>query len=135
MIMGHDIIASVRDGIAQLRRCATGQPHRLTREHLSDVNTMWQQVQLVHQRAKLTEPPRAEILKAHNTLERFNADAEITLTELNQVATTLTALLAAVKKVDDPEAWRDAETSLHIGALTKGTSPENWFGGLLKASK
>ncbi len=134
LVQGFDMLASVRQCVADVRAHFADRTTIVSRQGVSDLNMLWQQSTKVHEYARRTTPPRTEILAAHNTLERLNAHGEISLAEFNAAIATLEACIAATKDV--PQAiWREAETTLELKRTLHGQTEEHWFGGALGARK
>jgi hypothetical protein len=131
IINGHDVIRSVRAAIAGIRAQFTGGADTIDAQHLADLNMLWQQVTKVHERAGRTDPPRADILAAHNVLARLNANADIGSSEFESVVHTLERILAQVKHGVPLEIWKDAEVTLETKRIIHGSTEELWMGGVL----
>lgn len=135
LIQGYDMIDSVRNAIAVIRRQFDGSDEILPRQGLADLNMMFQQVTKVHERAGKTSPDRRDIFAAQNVLARLNADAEIKRSEFDYVVNVLQAVVASVRENVPIEVWHDVQVSMDIKQLMKGSTEELWFGGLLLANK
>jgi hypothetical protein len=134
LVQGFDLLASVRQCMADVRAHFVDRTTIVARQSLADLNMLWQQITKVHEYGACTTPPRSEILAAHNTLERLNADAEINLDEFNRAIATLEACIAATKHVPQP-VWDEANTTLELKRTLHGQTGEHWFGGALGARK
>lgn len=101
-------------------------------QDLADINLVFQQVAKVHEYAALSEPPRADVLRAHNLLARLNDSAELTNDEISTIRDTLQRTLNACYRLPR-STWESATTTAQIAQHQPGRTNEvGWFGGALK---
>jgi hypothetical protein len=133
IVMGQSMFDSVRTGMDALRSCfdEPSKHMQCASQNMSDINTMFQQLERIHHRANLLVPSVEQVRLTHNILERFNNGGEIDRNEFNQLVGTLTELVKAVKRIDNAAVWHDVENEMSIAAMVKGSTNENWFGGLI----
>ena len=118
MIQGFDVIDSVRTAVAGIRAIYEGTAATISRQHFTDLNMVWQQTTKVHEVTQRREPPRREILAAHNIMTRLNNNADVTRAEFEQVVDVLQRVLAAVRAV---RLGHRASRSRHLAKPTTKT--------------
>lgn len=131
MIQGFDIVDSVRAAINGIRAQFDGSCDVIERQHLADLNMVWQQCAKVHEKMQRREPSRREVLAAQNVLSRLNADGEIKRSEFEYLVDILQRVLAAVRKDTPVAVWRDVELTMQTKEVIHGHNGEHWFGGVL----
>ena len=132
MIQGFDVIDSLRTAVAGIRAIYDGTAATISRQHFTDLNMVWQQTTKVHEMTQRREPPRREILAAHNIMTRLNNDADVTRAEFEQVVDVLQRVLAAVRTDTPAEVWQDVENTMRCKEHLHGHNGDGWMGGVLR---
>lgn len=130
IIVGHDIVDSARQGFANILRFFIDASVVVPRQQLADINMLWQQLSKVHERTGSATPSRADIHRAHNIMERLNANGAISADEVKHVQTTMNQIVTQVKHTPR-EVWHDVELTLRIKEQLHGATGECWMGGAL----
>ena len=132
MIQGFDVIDSVRNAVAGIRSIFDGNDETIERQHFTDLNMVWQQTTKVHEITQRREPPRREILAAHNIMTRLNNNADVTRAEFEQVVDVLQRVLTAVRTDTPAEVWQDVEITMRTKETLYGHNGDGWMGGVLR---